>query len=360
MHLYGGRLLRNKVKKQFEERKELRDAVVYEVVPASRYCWVQIQGSMTRIKAWYPENWVAIPEYLKPGNPVRITHPGGNKGRIEVVGHGILLPTAVAGGSGPPDPGVGADTVLSGCTQNSSGSGAMKTTVIPGTVRIGGTTYSLIGMIMDRTDLVMDRADLIMDNVGDEVSFDAASATKFRYDIIVVGTDGDAHVVKGTEAAADPEFPAVPAGHVQVGWVLIYPNMTEVTAADINKLYLAPVATELRVVIADGDLAWGELTTTITVSMRDQYGNTIAGLGAGYGITIAWTMGNGLLTYGGVSRDESASFSFYMTSSAVVTYTRDGVDPGDSSPLFEISDSITGLSRATNIILRDSSGNLMA
>jgi hypothetical protein len=172
-----------------------------------------------------------------------------------------------------------------------------------------------------------------------------------------------AHVVKGSNFAvtADPipNPPDAPADHVRTGWVLIYPNMTTVTAGDINRLFLAPRPTELRVTVADQDLAWAETSTTIAISVRDQYGNTIALGGAGYYVTIGWTRGNGTLSYGGASQDESASFNFYMASSATVTYTRDGVDPGDSSPMFSISENTTGLSNAANILLRNSSGNLM-
>jgi len=104
MRLYGGRRLRRAIERRVAEGRELRDAIVFDVDPANRYCRVKIQGSDTYVKAWYPENWESTPQYLKPGNAVRIAHPGGNKARIEVVGHGFLLPTAVPGGTGSPTP----------------------------------------------------------------------------------------------------------------------------------------------------------------------------------------------------------------------------------------------------------------
>ena len=74
----------------------------------------------------------------------------------------------------------------------------------------------------------MDRLDLILDFVGDTVSFDAASSTKFRYDSVIAGTDGLSHVVKGTEFATTDTIPDptddAPANHVRLGWVLIYPE----------------------------------------------------------------------------------------------------------------------------------------
>src|SRR5574343_378066 len=102
MRLYGGRITNSKIKRDVAERQELRDAVVYDVDSTNKYCRVKIQGSDKFIRAYYNENFESTPQWLKPGNSVRITHPGGNKGRIEVVGHGILLPTAIPGGSVTP------------------------------------------------------------------------------------------------------------------------------------------------------------------------------------------------------------------------------------------------------------------
>jgi hypothetical protein len=275
------------------------------------------------------------------------------------MGHGYLLPTAVAGGSSTPTPATPGDAVLTYCAIHPTDPESMGAMIDPGTIRIDGVTYTLTGMVMDRSDIVMDRGDLIMDLVGDTVSFDAASATQFRYDSIVAGIDGDAHVVKGTNASSDPVMPSTPTDHVRLGWVLLYPNMTEITAGDINRLYTAPEACELRVVVEDSDLAWEDTSTTLTISIRDQYGNTIILGGSGYHVTIAWNRGNGTLSYGGISQDESASFSFYMAYLATVTYTRDGNDPGDDSPVFLIDEDVTGMSNAAYVFLYDALGALM-
>jgi hypothetical protein len=363
MRTYGGRRIKREVLRQMDDRKELRDAIVFSVNSTLKYCMVKIQGSNTQIKAYYPENWESTPQYLKPGNAVRISHPGGNKARIEIVGHGFLIPTAIVGGTVTPTPIVPGDTVLTGCTLAPTDPVSMSAIVQPGTFRIDGVTYSLSGMLMDRSDVEMDRGDLFMNSVGDSVTFDAASAYFYRYDSVVVGTDGDAHIVKGADFSATtvplPSPPAAPADHVRVGWVLIYPNMTTIATGDLNRLYTTPMASELRVVVEDQDLDWGDTTTTLTISVRDQYGNTIFFGGAGYQVTIAWTYGNGTLAAGGASQDESAPFSFSMAYTEVVSYTRDGNDPGDKSPTFAITESVTGLSNATYIVLRDAIGAMM-
>jgi len=339
--LYGGRLLRNNTRRQIQAAQELRDAIVMSVDSTNRYALVKIQGSNTSIKAWYPENWESTPQYLKPGNAVRINLPGGNKSRIEIMGFGMLLPTAVTGGSVTPVDITPDDCILTGCSLIPANPNSMWATAIPGTYRIDNVTYTLSGMVMDRSDITMDRYDLVLDQVGDTFEFDAASATQFRYDIVVAGEDSDAHVVKGTNASTDPAFPTVPADHVQLGWVLLYPNMTAITEGDINRRYTTPIATALACTIEDDELAWGDTTTTITITVKDQYGNTLSG---NYYITMEWKLGNGTLSYNGESQDETASFAFLMSGTAVVTYIRDGNDPGNLSPFIFVSEAYTNAS----------------
>ncbi len=356
MRLYGGRMIRNMIRRRIEERRESRDAVVWDIDTTNRYCRVTIQGSNTYIKARWPENWESTPSWLKVGNAVRISHPGGNKGRVEIVGHGLLLPTPVSGGSTPvvPTPG---DAVLSGLTLVPSSPGGMSATVSTGTYRIDGITYVLGAISMDRTDIEMDRSDIEMDRSADVVFFDAASATHFRYDIVVVGTDGDAHVVKGNNATGEPTMPSVPEDHVMAGWLLIYPGMTEITEADICRVYTEPYLVEMRVVVSDGILEWSELTSTITISIRDQYGRVLSGT---YHLTASFLRGNGTLAGGGksCSPPSSMSIDYDFFGSTSLTYTRNR-DEDDDSPIFEVSESATGFYNIFKIDLLDEDGDLM-
>lgn len=355
MRLFGGRTIRNAMRRQAEDKQESRDAGVISVDTTNRIATVKVQGSDEPIYARYPENFESTPQFLKPGNAVRISSPGGNRGRIEIIGHGLLLPTAIPGGSMTPATPTSGDTILTGLSLIAADPPAMSATVTTGTYRIDGVTYILGVIEMDRPDIEMDRFDLEMDGGADVVSFDAASSSQFRYDIVVAGTDGDAHVVKGANNSGEPEMPSTPADHVRVGWVLLYPGMTEITQADINRLYTDPAITELRVTVADHDLAWTDpLSTTISVSVRDQYGRVVTG---SYELTIAFVTGNGTLEYGGSSSGSGLTFNF--SGSASITYTRDGDDPGDSSPTFSIEETMSGLDTATYIILRDAAGGVM-
>jgi len=363
MRLYGGRILRNRVNREIEARKETRDAIIYDVLPAQRLARVKIQGSNELIVCYYPENWEQTPTWLKPGNAARITHTGGNRGRIELSGHGMLIPTPIAGGSGAPEPPTPGDTILTGMRLFAASPAVMSLTVEAGTYRIDGITYELVALVMPRTDIVMPRTDIVMGQVSAVVNFAAAHATLFRYDLIVAGEDGLAEVVQGSNFAhtAPQGLPETPADHILLGWVLIYPNMTEIRQSDINRMFTTPIPSELRVIVADDELEWDETppypSTLITISIRDQYGNLISRAGEGYYVRMDWIHGNGTLSrdYGTIVGDESESFAFYMASQKEVTYTRDNTLL-DQSPSFYIVESFTGLPKTAGITLLSETG----
>lgn len=345
MRLYGGRILKNSVNRQVARAQEMRDAIIVDINTTDKYCRVKIQGSDAYVRAWYPENWEATPSWLKPGNAVRITHPGGNRGRIEVAGHGILLPTTTGNLPVVPDPPALEDTILSGCAVIPADPPGMCVIVQAGAVRIDEMTYSLAGLQMDAPEVEMDRPDLLMDETSASVAIDAASATKFRYDSIVIGTDGIAEVVKGSEflpTGTIPDPPDAPVDHLRAGFILIPPGCTAITGGLINKYYTAPVAVTISAVAVDDELAWEETSTTIRIAVKDQYGNYVAApIDTGWHFLLSWVRGNGTLSYGGLSHDETASFPVLYSGAtyASVTYTRDNTSGNaDISPFIAISE----------------------
>ncbi len=355
MRTYGGRLINSFTRKILAGGQELRDAIVWDVDATNKYCRVKIQGSDTLIRAYYNNNWECTPQWLKPGNSVRISQPGGNKGRIEVIGHGILLPTAIPGGTASPTATTPGDTIIEGLGCYATDPAGMAVDIAPGSYRLDGLVYELGAIEMPRTDLEMPLENMTMGGSAGAVYFDAASAYYFRYDIIVAGTDGIAHVVKGTNVTGEPTMPALPADHILINWVLIYPGMTTITQADIGRKYLASRVSELRVEIEDAELELTDLTTYITISMRDQYGNVV--FYPGYFVTIEFTAGNGTLSHGGSSSTSSLTVNFTGTTS--ITYTRDGNDPGDGSPFFTITESYSKLSTGCFIKVLNALGNAM-
>ena len=355
MRLYGGRLLNSRMDRKITNRQEMRDAVVMSVDSTNRYALVKIQGSDTSIKAWYPENWESTPNYLKPGNAIRINQPGGNKARIEIMGMGMALPTAVPGGSVTPTPVLAGDGVLSGCNLLASVPESMSIYVTAGTFQIDEVEYSLSGMLMDDATIEMDRPDLEIDSVGGVVTLDAASATLFRYDSIVVAVDGIVDVVKGTSAAV-PAIPATPADHIRLGFVLIPPNCTAITAGLINKLYSTPRPTRIGVTYSENPVLYATSYIYMYLSIRDQYGNYCVNSSPGWQFSLNWIVGgvvrgDGTLEYGGVT-SSTPPFEVVCTGSyAQVKFTKD-----TSSELIDITESQTGFTLPALIQILDSAG----
>jgi hypothetical protein len=365
MRTYGGKMIRAKVRGMIAESRETRDGILWDIDTVNRRCRVKIQGSDYTITAFYPENMEQAPVWLKVGNAVRISHPGGNKGRIEIMGHGLLIPTAIPGGDvTPPEPDA-EDAILTGLGISVTDPAGMTVSVAPGTYSLGGVEYTLGALTMDRSDVVMDSPGLSMDGAANVVTLDPAGGTYFRYDIIVAGSDGTSHAVTGANflTLATAVFPTIPADHIQIGWVLIHPNMTEVTTADINRTFTTPAPATIGVTPSATSMPWDNIppatptSITILIEIRDQYGNLVSLGTDAYQVTVTFVTGNGTLSLGASS--STSALVFYMTQDKTITYTRDMVDPGDQSPTFTVDESLSTLSTAFHIAVLNALGNEM-
>jgi len=361
LKFYGKRIFRNKMQQVVDSKKETRDAILWEVLPSTKMCRVKIQGSNEYIVAYYPENWEKTPFWLKPGNTVKIMHTGGVRGKIEIVGHGILVPTPVAGTQFPTVE-EGEGTIISGCGLLACETPRMVVLVRTGIFRINGILYGLSAIPMSAgTNFKMSDGGFFND-IAAAVAINAAPATgNFRYDMFSVGVDTVIDYTVGT-AAAIPVKPTPAAGHLLLGYVFIPWGTTVITQeSNIGKEYSGPTPSSLNIAIADDDLTWTELSTTVTISVLDQFGNAINGTGYGWYLKLEIQSGNG-----SVSSDEEGSSMTEIGghtgtgNSVVFTYTRDQLDPGDKSPTLWAK-IMTGTQFGTGgfIILRNAAGEIM-
>jgi len=132
-----------------------------------------------------------------------------------------------------------------------------------GTYRINGTIYTLANT-------------LYYTGLGDiaaivAVSTPPATAGLYRYDILVIGTDGAIHVVAGTEAAT-PVMPSTTASHVKINHILRYYGQTRIDQSDIGRNFTVSTPVQIDISASDDELTWAETTSTLTVSVYDQYG----------------------------------------------------------------------------------------
>lgn len=106
------KILRDRMQRAADATPRPFNGQVYDV-PSSEYCRVLVQGSVNPVVAWFSRNWHHRPAELKVGNAVLCQYKLGNRGQIEVIGHGTVIPTPVAGSPDIVIP-VGADAVLTG------------------------------------------------------------------------------------------------------------------------------------------------------------------------------------------------------------------------------------------------------
>lgn len=328
----GRKFVKNKMYDITSSRIESRDAIIWEILPAQRICRCKIQGSSNLITAWYPDNWEATPVWLKTGNAVIIRHTAGNRSRVEVVGHGQLVPTPQTGDSSAPALDVAEDAVLSGMYLSAGANGTtpgMLVIVGIGTYRINGTIYTLEAISMDEATLLDMNLEVLIGTVADVVQVDTESIGYARYDNIVIGADGIVDVIKGTHVVETsvPEIPSVPAAHVSLGYVLILGGVTDIYPQYINASFSAIKPTTLTVDITDDILDWAETSTTITIKVFDQYNRPVTTTGNGWTIRTEFEIGNGTIP--------STGYTGSGSNDVVFTYTRDGEDPGDVSPVIK-------------------------
>lgn len=106
------RILRDRMKRAADATPRPFNAQIYDI-PSSEYCRVLIQGSVNPVVAWFSRNAHHRPAELKIGNAVLCQYKLGNRGQIEVIGNGTVIPTPIAGSPAIVIP-AGPDAILTG------------------------------------------------------------------------------------------------------------------------------------------------------------------------------------------------------------------------------------------------------
>jgi hypothetical protein len=315
MRANNKKFLGNKTERRISRHKESKDCIIWEVYPQNRVARVRIQGSSKDIMAKYPQSWEETPTWLKKGNVARIVFTGGVRGRVELVGTGHLRPTPYDGSAAMPTTGASDDGVLSGGNVYPIPlNPRMAVMVKTGTYQIGGVSYSLGPMTMGVGNTVYMGDGVVMGQTAAVITIDSVASGYYRYDLICVGTDGVVDYVKGTAVAegTEPTLPDLPADHVMLGRVFVYPGLTAITENELSSYYVAPDVTSLSLEVRlnsrygtiidhldSSDMA--DKVLCIVATTKDQYGNTV---------TLSGTL----------------TFGFQFIYGAGTLYTADGVE----------------------------------
>lgn len=343
--------------KRVNRKTETRDAILWNVDWNNFQARVKIQGSNEYVIAHFPRNWVRKPYWLKEGNAVSIRHRQGNRGYIEIIGEGRAIPTPVEGSVFPPEETL-ANMILSGCAMSETTPASMGVVITSGTFRLDGTVYfltpSVTGYIImdDPGPMTMGSGD-ILGSGGYTVALDAAPSTvgHWRYDAVCVGSDLVIDYIKGVEST-DPVKPTIPSDHLQLGdYILIQWGSTYITNGDIGYLWTEPRATTLAlsssgytgvisgenqfIWYAEGGAHWPTPECYITISVKDQYGESISPGAGGYNLTLSKVSGTGQVwsTDTGYNADDVALNC--SSSSCNFRYQRNQIaSPSETSGLF--------------------------
>lgn len=365
MRLYGRKIADNAINRRISRNRQISEGILWTVDEESENCTVKIQGSNEQIVAHYPRNQKAIPSWLKPGNAVQLLHKAGNRNYIEVVGQGRAIPNPVSGNQFP---GLStlSNTLLTAVHVTAVSAGSDSVRIDSGVqYRIGGTTYTLTGT--GDNYLVMDEDDITMDEYPyyemDQLVIDLPSSPisgKFRYDILVAGTDSGVDVVSGTEVSSNPALPTVPADHVLLEKILRIGGETGTTDERIGQSWSSRSATSL-VVTGDTEMAWSTSTnypeTSFTATLYDQYGSKVSN-SAGWQLTCNMIYGSGQV-YSGQSGYGTSVVQVITGNSYTFKYQRNQ-SVNERHPVILISLDNPSLSGSIVIELLDIAGDLIA
>jgi hypothetical protein len=341
MKSYGKKIARQFFKKQARIRTESRDAVLWAIDWNNRICNVKLQGSNELVTAHFPQNVATIMPFMKPGNSVRIAHRGGHRGYIEVIGHGMSIPTPVSGDAHPDTSGL-ADGVITGLTTSPTSPASMAVVIAEGTYRINETVYTLSGL-------------------ASSYSLDAApGSSQWRYDCFYADTAETVTYLKGTASSGEPTKPTLPADTVLIGnYILVWDGVTEVSGQNIGMLWAARTFSSAYISASD-TMSWDAgdnyPETNVQVIMWCQYGWALSG---DYDITLNKLVGTGQI-YSGDTGYHATQVTQSVTggSSYTFKYQRDQTVT-ETSPVLQanISNSQDVSTNIKRISLLDAGGS---
>lgn len=392
MKLYGRKFADRAIYRKTRVRSETRDAILWNVDWDNRICNVKIQGSNELIAAHFPQNLASLDPFMKPGNAVRIVHRGGIRGFVEVIGHGMAIPTPVTGDSHPDIPDL-PDGVISGMEVFPTDPPSMSVILTGGTYRINGIVYTLsqgtfgYQTIDETSDITMSEAypPMTMGEKGDypimdetsDITMDELSppmtmgeyigsyeldappgGNQLRYDTFYVGIDGIIHYLKGTAASSYPTKPTIPADNVQIGeYILIWTGVTEITGRHIGMEYEVNTPSDIALTAID-TMPWLTDETNVTATIKDQYGWNITEI---YNATLTLVVGSGEVWSGNSGYSSSSVTQQFNSSDYVFKYKRNALVTGsrgsETSPYLMVEIIEYGISAFKRIGLIDAWGN---
>ena len=307
MRTYGKRMIRGAADKATKQAVESRDAVLWDILTEERVCRCKIQGSSELIIARFPQNWAAVPEWAKPGQAVRISHRSGIRGYIEVVGFGRAIPTPVSG-SASPTPKTPNDVILAGCLLKAiPQTPRMSVYVTTGWARIDGEEMAVPAITMGAGSAFRMDMGIAMGEAAGVFNISAPNAGQFRNDLFSLSPSLVVTCTAGAAFTTTESKPALPGGHLAIGYLLVRGGQAVISAADIGQVWSMPVPASIDAVAVDNGADW-----SIVASVKDQYGYAII-TPLGWNLTGTIASGDGSIAPTSGNTGSGSSFTFIYT-----------------------------------------------
>ena len=307
MRTYGKRMIRGAADKVTKQATESRDAVLWDVLLTERVCRCKIQGSSELVIARFPQNWAAVPEWAKPGQAVRISHRSGIRGYIEVVGFGRAIPTPVSG-SASPTPKTPNDVILAGCLLKAiPQTPRMSVYVTTGWARIDGEEMAVPAITMGAGSAFRMDMGIAMGEAAGVFNISAPNAGQFRNDLFSLSPSLVVTCTAGAAFTTTESKPALPGGHLAIGYLLVRGGQTVISAADIGQVWSMPVPASIEATAVDNGTDW-----SIVASVKDQYGYAII-TPLGWSLTATIAGGDGSIAPASGNTGSGSSCDFIYT-----------------------------------------------
>lgn len=292
----GRRVLNQSMRQSAAQSLEMKNSIIWEVVSTGRYCNCKILGSTRDVRAYYPESWASKPFWVQRGMPALIRFPSGYHSRTEIFSEGQIIPGPYAGVDQWPESTVPINLITSGCALlQVPNVEQMSMLVKTGTVRIGADTVVIDAMTMNSTYTLGIGGNLGKTAAIMPIEASPTSIGDYRYDLLQVNTAAVVSVVKGTTFRTAASLTSAESGNVAIGSVLLHYGMTEIENMDIDRTWSYENKQFLDATWTDKNLAWDEISSTITIEVLDSYGNPVNKEGYGWYITLELTAGTGSL-----------------------------------------------------------------
>lgn len=296
MRSYGKRFLKNDMRRAADATAETRDGIIIDIDNVNRWCRVKIQGSEEFVVAHYPENTNNQPEWMQPGNAVRLCHKGGVRGKVEVIGRGQTIPTGL--NTKPPNPVIPVDCIMDGCEiflpdahRDAFGAGWGIIWIRTGTYRGNGMVKALRPIPCRKSNPLKMINRPVVGRVVDQFVVKMPPPELWAYCRFMINPQSGKVEMISSGNKTEPALPEVPEGKLDLGWVLLQGGQTSIDEWYINAYWQRPAATYI-LIDSPFYLEWGTTVAMVTVTVYDQFSRPIAGQ---WSAAVSITKGTGFV-----------------------------------------------------------------